>query len=143
MLRQEVLCQNFVKTTPKTMAPRASHTPSPSRIDREWRYQVALPEDLCCDSNFTLIAAFCRNSGLSFHTRKVQAVWPNRRYQDMRLHCFAEREEAELFQAYFGGEFFDPDKDREGGRRGWWPRQGAWTRLLESGPLKVPAILRD
>ncbi|WP_157173626.1 hypothetical protein [Pseudaminobacter salicylatoxidans] len=125
------------------MAPRASYTPSPARIDREWPHQIALPDDMCCDHNFTLIAAFCRDNALSFQTRRVQAVWPNKRYQDMRLHCFAKREDAELFQSHFGGEFFNPNSDREGGRRGWWQRSGVWTRLLESGPLKVPAILRD
>ncbi|TWG90293.1 hypothetical protein L598_000700000490 [Mesorhizobium sp. J18] len=126
------------------MSPRNPDRPSPGRIDREWPHQVALPDDICTDRNFTLIRAFCEERGLKHHIRKVQAVWPDRRYQDMRLYCFADRASAELFQARFGGEFFDPKRDREGGRvEGAWKRQGVWTRLLESGPLKVPVILRD
>lgn len=126
------------------MSPRNPDKPFPSRIDREWSHQVALPDDICTDINFTLIRAFCEEHGLKCHNRRVQAIWPDRRYQDMRLYCFADRQSAEMFQSRFGGEFFNPKQDREGGKiDGVWRREGVWTRLLESGPLKVPQILRD
>jgi hypothetical protein len=123
---------------------RSSQTPWPAKIDRDWPHQVALAQDLCCDRNYDLIRTFCNDHRFDYQTRQVQAIWTDRRYQDMRLHCFTDRASAELFQAHFGGEFFDPKRDREGGAaRGPWRREGVWTRLLESGPLKVPAFLRD
>lgn len=39
---------------------------------------------------------------------------------------------------------FDPKRDRENGRaRGAWHRKDEYKRILESGPLRVPEILRD
>lgn len=123
---------------------RSSGSPSAYRIDCDFQHQVALPDDICTEKNFTLIRRFTEDNGLFFHVRRVLAVWPDRRYQSYRLHCFAERASAELFQGHFGGDFFDPPHDREGGKRqGAWRRQGVFMRLLESGPLKVPAMLRD
>lgn len=46
----------------------------------------------------------------------MQAIWPNREYGNFRLHCFADRAPAELFQSRAGGEFSDPQRDRENGR---------------------------
>jgi hypothetical protein len=115
-----------------------------ARIDREWPHQVALPDDICTEQNYSLIRAFCEAHRLHHQTRQVQAIWPDRKYQNYRLHCFADSAQADLFQSHFGGEFFDPKRDRENGRaQGAWYRNGVWTRLLESGPLKVPAMLRD
>ncbi|WP_139238593.1 hypothetical protein [Mesorhizobium sp. YR577] len=125
---------------------RNSFTPSVSAsvIDQKWPYQVALPDDICTQDNFTIILEFFVARGWRYFTRNVQAIWPNGKYQSMRLYCFADRASAEVFQAHFGGEFFDPAHDRDGNRvRGTWRRDGVWTRLLESGPLKVPPILRD
>ncbi|NGN44703.1 hypothetical protein G6N74_26965 [Mesorhizobium sp. CGMCC 1.15528] len=123
---------------------RSSFTPSASVIDREYTHQVALPDDICTQDNFTIILEFFLARGWRYFTRNVQAIWPNGKYQSMRLYCFADRASAEAFQAHFGGEFFDPAHDRDDGRiRGAWRRDGVWTRLLESGPLKVPKILRD
>ncbi len=126
------------------MTKRSSSIPSPATIDRKWPHQVALASDLCCDRNFDLILRFCSAHALDHQTRHVQAIWPDGRYQEMRLHCFPDRASAELFQAHFGGEFFDPKRDRERGKiRGAWRREGVWTRHLESGPLKIPVSLRD
>ena len=114
----------------------------PWRIDREFPHQVALPDDICTDVNFTLIHEFLLGHGIECHVRQVQAIWPDRKYQNYRLHCFADQASAELFQGHFGGAFFDPKRDRENGRRyGAWRREGVFTRLLQSGPLKVPRIL--
>lgn len=125
------------------MSPRGTDWMSPTRIDERFPHQVGLPDDICTDRNYTLISAFLRTHALPHKLRRVQAVWPNDRYQDFRLHCFADRASAEMFQAHFGGEFFDPQRDREGQRaQGIWRRAGPWTRLLESGPLSVPDILR-
>ena len=55
---------------------RRSGGPSPTKVDREWPYQVALPDDLCVGPNFTLISEFCRDRGLAHMTRHVTAVWP-------------------------------------------------------------------
>jgi hypothetical protein len=115
-----------------------------ARIDRDFPHQVALPNDICVEHNYKLIRTFCSEHGLHHYTRRVQAIWPDRKYQEYRLHCFADRASAELFQAHFGGEFFDPKRDRENGRaQGAWRRSNVWTRLLESGPLKVPPLFRD
>lgn len=126
------------------MTKRSSSIPSPGTIDNNWPHQVALAQDLCYAENYNLIRSFCEANGLDYQTRSVQAIWPDRRYLDIRLHCFIDRASAELFQAHFGGEFFDPKRDREGGTlRGSWRREGVWTRVLESGPLKIPQFLRD
>jgi hypothetical protein len=34
-------------------------TPSPAVIDRDWPFQVALPDDLCRGHSFTLLSQFC------------------------------------------------------------------------------------
>ena len=123
---------------------RSGGTPSPAKIDREWPHQIALPDDLCVENNYTLIRDFCERHGLQHLTRHVQAIWPNGKFQTYRLHCFADRAPAELFQAEFGGEFFDPRRDRDHGRsRGPWRREGEYRRVLTSGPLSVPAVLRN
>lgn len=94
--------------------------------------------------NYTLIRQFLEDHVLTCYTRRVQAIWPSGKYQDMRIHCFADRAPAETFQANFGGEFFDSGRDREKGRtRGAWRREGVFTRLLASGPLSVPEDLRS
>ncbi|WP_419697304.1 hypothetical protein ACN2CC_35460 (plasmid) [Mesorhizobium muleiense] len=58
-----------------------------SAIDRAYPYQVALPDDICCMHNLTLIMEFCE-------------------------------------------------------ARGAWHRKDEYKRILESGPLRVPEILR-
>lgn len=126
------------------MTKRSRSTPRPSQIDKEWPHQVALPDDICVDQNYTLIRRFCDERGWSWHTRFVQAIWPNRKYVNMRIHCFADTEAAREFQAHFGGEWFSPKTDRENGRvRGAWRRQDEYRRVLTSGPLSVPKLLRE
>ncbi|WP_353645092.1 hypothetical protein [Mesorhizobium sp. WSM2239] len=124
---------------------RRSGGPSPARIDREWRYQVALPDDLCVGRNFALISDFRQAHGLEHMTRHVTAVWPGGiRQERYRLHCFADLESAETFKNEFGGVIFDPKLDRESGRvRGAWHRTDEYKRFLESGPLAVPETLRN
>lgn len=45
---------------------------SPAQIDREWPYQVALPDDLCVDRNYTIISRFLQARGFSCKTRAVR-----------------------------------------------------------------------
>lgn len=126
------------------MPHKGNFRPAPSRIDAEFPFQVALAEDLCVDANYGKIVGFCEQNGMRFYTRYVSAVWPCGRQDRIRLHCFATLREATLFKACFGGKYFDPRRDRENGRTsGAWRRSGAWQRLLESGPLKIPPVLRD
>lgn len=112
-------------------------------IDRAYPYQVALPDDLCVMNNLTLIMEFCQARGWNYQTRSVAAIWPNGKQENYRLHCFADLASAEAFRDHFGGTLFDPKRDRENGRaRGAWRRHEVWQRILESGPLSVPEILR-
>ncbi|UCI32870.1 hypothetical protein [Mesorhizobium sp. B4-1-4] len=117
--------------------------PSPTVIDRQWPHQVALPDDICTERNFTMIARFCEKMGAAPQIRHVQAVWPDGKYEEWRLHCFANQADAKAFLDRFGGIMFDPAKDRENGRAmGVWRRTGEYQRILELGPLSVPEILR-
>lgn len=115
---------------------------SNAAIDRLWPYQVALLDDLCVMHNFQIIRRFCENLSIAPRERSVTAVWPNRKCETFRLHCFAERADAEAFIAEFGGVHFDAKTDRgKGKRRDAWVRNEEWQRVLESGPLKIPEIL--
>ncbi|RWB20391.1 MAG: hypothetical protein EOQ40_15095 [Mesorhizobium sp.] len=107
-------------------------------------HQVALPDDLCTDRNHTLITRFLGERGMSCRMRAVIAVWEDGRQEQLRLHCFADREAAAAFLDHLGGIMFDPKRDRENGRaRGVWRRQGSYERILELGPLSVPEGLRS
>ena len=113
-------------------------------IQREYRYQVALPAFMCCKENYTQIATFCAQHGLEFMTTAVIAKWPNRKELEFRLHCFRTRKAAETFAAYFDGVLFDPVKDREGGKlTGAWVRTDEWKEIERCGPLEVPRFLRE
>jgi hypothetical protein len=126
------------------MVQRNRSTPARSVIDRDWPHQVALPDDICTDRNFTMIARFCQDRGMTFQVRQVQAVWPNGKYENYRLHCFADAGAAKTFREHFAGEAFDPKRDRENGKiRGSWRRTDEYTRILDLGPLSVPEILRN
>lgn len=84
-----------------------------SAIDRAYPYQVALPDDICCMHNLTLIMEFCGKRGLIHLTRHVTAMWPYGKQEHYRLHCFADLASAEPFKDHFGGVMFDPKRDRE------------------------------
>jgi len=126
------------------MPGRHKGIPPVSFIDKDFPFQVAIQDDLCCGPNLTLISRFCEEHGLDHRTRHVIATWDGLHKQmNYRLHCFRDIASAELFQSHFGGEMFDPKKDREGGRtRGAWRRTDTYHRLVELGPLSVPLILR-
>lgn len=50
-----------------------------SAIDRAYPYQVALPDDICCMHNLTLIMEFCEIRGLHHVTRHVTGRTASRR----------------------------------------------------------------
>jgi hypothetical protein len=81
-------------------------------IDRGWPHQVALRADRSTGGNYVTIRVFCE--GLSLCPRGHSF---RRGDVDMNVFCFAERPDAELFQARFGGEFVDPPS------RPRWPRR--------------------
>ena len=128
-----------------TLVPnRSSCTPAPSVIDRDWPYQVALPDDICTDRNFTMIAKFCQDRDFSHQTRHVQAIWPSGKYETYRLHCFADASFARAFCDHFTAQMFDPKRDRENGNvKGVWRRTGEYKQIVELGPLSMPEILRS
>lgn len=103
-----------------------------------------MPDDLCTQGNLTKIMMFCQDQGIEYQHRQVQAVWPNGKYEDYRLHCFAGAEAARLFREHFSGQMFNPKRDRENGKiRGVWRRTDEYRRILDLGPLSVPEILRN
>jgi hypothetical protein len=113
-------------------------------IDRHLRHQVALPDYMCTRDNLVIIDQFCRDRfGALCETRRVQTLWDDRHQETYRLHCFATREQAEIFAAHFGGEHFDPAKDRDKGKaEGVWRRQGPWVRVERCGVLEIPDFWR-
>ncbi|TPL05819.1 hypothetical protein FJ938_14490 [Mesorhizobium sp. B2-4-14] len=105
--------------------------------------QVALPDDISIDHNYTLVTRFLRERGLKCRTRAVIAAWEDVKQEQWRLHCFADRYAAAAFLDHFGGIVFDPKRDRENGRaRGIWHRKGTYERILEIGHLSVMEALR-
>ncbi|WP_031205803.1 hypothetical protein [Mesorhizobium sp. L2C067A000] len=126
------------------MAQRSSSILPPSTIDEKWPHQVALPDDLCTGRNRTTIHDYCQERGMTFQIRHVQAVWPNGKYEEYRLHCFADPAEAKAFLDHFQGEPFDAKRNREKGKiRGVWRRSDEYRRILDLGPLSVPELLRN
>lgn len=132
------------RTRLRTDAMRNRVTPAPSVIDRDWPQQVALPDDLCTDRNFTKITKFCQDRGFRHQARQVQAIWPNGKYENYRLYCFADEVSARTFRDHFDGLMFDPKRDRENGKiRGAWRRMDEYKRIFALGSLSVPEILRN
>jgi hypothetical protein len=55
--------------------------------------------------------------------RALTVRWPGDRCERYHLYCFAKPEDAQAFIDRFGGEHFDPAKDRGSGRqRDYWIR---------------------
>jgi hypothetical protein len=69
-----------------------------ARIERERPHQVALPADMCSLENLPVLQDFCRDR-FSEHTptKRVEAVWPDRKQESYLLWCFTIREHAEIF----------------------------------------------
>jgi len=72
-------------------------------IDREWPYQVALPESVTVGKANVVAREFCKD--LSLAPRGHTFV---RGGEYIKVWCFAVKADAEKFQARFGGEMIDP-----------------------------------
>lgn len=46
----------------------------------------------------------------------VPAIWSSGKYEDYRLHCFANPAATKAFLGHFGGDLFDPKPDRKNPR---------------------------
>jgi|SRR3954447_17507786 hypothetical protein len=84
---------------------------TPAGVDREYPYQIALPQNESTGSNSTIKRNFCKNLSLAprGHSFVRDDEWHN-------VFCFAQKEHAEQFQQHFGGEWFDPARRGRGGR---------------------------
>lgn len=76
------------------------------RIDEEWPFQVSLPSRLTVGPAYVMVRMFAEK--LSLAPRGHSFV---RDGEYWSTWCFAKREDAEAFQAKFGGEIIAP-KDR-------------------------------
>lgn len=78
------------------------------QVDTGWPYQIALPESVTVGRAHDAVREFCKDLSLAprGHTFFRDDVWWN-------VWCFAEEEDAQKFQAKFGGEFMEPE-DRPG-----------------------------
>jgi len=82
------------------------------QIDEGWPYHVALRADITIGKAYDAAREFCENLSLApmGHSFFVEGVWFN-------VWCFAEVEDAQKFQARYGGEFMEPeDRPRRGGK---------------------------
>ena len=90
---------------------------SKTTIDREWPYQVALPEEAVQGRNFIIIDRFCR--GLSVCPRRQGYRKDD---TDYTVFCFSERHDAEFFQMHFDGKLMTPET-----RPPRWPKAARRT----------------
>ncbi|MBZ9898323.1 hypothetical protein LB545_28845 [Mesorhizobium sp. BR1-1-6] len=63
-----------------------------------------------------MITQFCQDANIKPQIGHGQAIWPSGKYEDYHIHCFADPAAAKAFLDHFGGEMFDPKRDREGGK---------------------------
>ena len=85
---------------------------SSTRVDREWPHQIMVPAEDVLNQKYKEAHDFCAD--LSFCPRGHSIVKDDKWH---RVFCFAKKEDAEKFQARFGGEWFDPALQGRG--RGW------------------------
>jgi hypothetical protein len=102
---------------------------SNSMIDQEWPHQVAMHIDLVRGFRFEPQLQFSRSLSVSPRGRSLTVCWPGARCEGYHLYCFAKREDAQAFIGRFGGEHFDPAKDRgKGKQRDYWMRDNMGDR---------------
>jgi hypothetical protein len=96
---------------------------SNSMIDKKWPHQVAVHEELVRGFHFEPQLQFSRSLSAAPRGRALTVCWPGSQCEGYHLYCFAKREDAEAFVDRFGGEHFDPTKDRgKGKQRNCWMR---------------------
>jgi hypothetical protein len=102
---------------------------SNSTIDAKWPHQVAVHSELVRGFHFEPKMQFSRTLSVSPRGRSLTVCWPGHQCEEYHLYCFAKREDAEAFIDRFGGEHFDPAKDRDKGkRRDYWMRESMGDR---------------
>lgn len=84
------------------------------QIDAGWPYQIALRSDVTIGKAHDAASEFCKDLSLAprGHSFFVEGVWFN-------VWCFAEEEDAQKFQAKFGGEFMEPEDRPRWGEKAW------------------------
>ena len=114
------------------------------QIKKNRPHQVALPDWFCTRENFHAIEDFCRNRFSERPTtRYVEARWEHGGFEMMRLYCFTSADHADIFATHFDGERFDHKLERDGPKRLFWARPGAWSHRIWHGPLTVPRSVRE
>ena len=97
---------------------------SNTMIDKKWPHQVAVHEELVRGFHFEAKLQFSRSLSVSPRGRSLTVRWPGNRCYSYHLFCFAMPEDAQAFIDRFGGEHFDPAKDRgKGKQRDYWVRE--------------------
>ena len=84
-----------------------------------------LPASECVGTNYNLIRDFCTDLTLAprGHSIVKDDAWHH-------VYCFAERAHAGMFQARFGGDWFDPA--RRGHGHSWMKVKAAEAEILLS-----------
>jgi hypothetical protein len=96
---------------------------SASMIDKMWPHQVAVHEELVRGFHFEPKLQFSRSLSVSPRGRSLTVRWPGNRCEGYHLYCFRKPEDAQAFIDRFGGEHFNPAKDRgKGKQRDYWVR---------------------
>jgi len=98
---------------------------TPGCINRDWPHQIALPADECKGGDYYRVHLFA--DALSVCSRGHSFLRDDRWHQ---VFCFKLCEDAEKFQAKFGGEWFDP---------AWRGRGNSWAQLR--GPQEVGLLI--
>ena len=114
-----------------------------AEIDRTYRTRWPCPKS--CAAWRTLPSSWISAGAFPIASKRgrVTAIWPNNTRLELRLHCFANRADAEEFANHFEGEHFNPKKDRGKGKdRHVWRRSGEWQHKDQTGPLKMPRFFR-
>ncbi len=78
---------------------------SSAMIDQGWPHQVALEARLSMGDRYYTVHYFCERLSIC-----PRGHYFRRDNKDFNVYCFAEREDAERFQARFGGEFIEPTR---------------------------------
>lgn len=91
---------------------------SPAQMDRDWPYQIAVPEDVTGGANIWTVHQVCKELEACPRRHSVvrDRVWYN-------VYCFAKPEQAEVFRQRFGGEPFNPKERGRGGRWHIWNKK--------------------
>ncbi len=90
---------------------------SSAQMDRNWPYQIAVPEHVTAGANIWAVHQLCKELEACPRRHAVvrEGVWYN-------VFCFAKPDQAEAFKQRYGGEPFDTKKRNRGGRWHIWEK---------------------